>query len=199
VLLALAGCNAILGYTANYELADASAEGGDEGTTTDGAGNPASDGAAEGTDGTARDALPPDAPPPVEAAVPDSADEEAGEAAASDADAADGAGVPCGTAICTVGFGCCADPNGKPIGCTTPADCMPGGIFSTCDGPEDCPGGSLCCASHPPTGGGGYVTRCRAGDCNPGVHVCHLGDAMCPCRLPPTGCLQVPTCGSMCI
>jgi hypothetical protein len=212
VILALGGCNAILGYTADFELAeDASAED----ATQDVSGDSASreDGAADAPSSPSTDALadalddassegPLRAP---DAAMPDSASEDAADTgtdadAGADADAdADAvvASVTCGGGlICTGSEGCCFKFGlVLALSCTSPLACTGEG-FAMCDGPEDCPADQVCCTTREPDGG--FLAECvDASMCTGGV-ACHAVTPTCNCIPPGRGCPPIPSCGGTC-
>jgi hypothetical protein len=61
----------------------------------------------------------------------------------------DFAGVSCGTMSCGGGEICCVNPGGGMLSasCVAPSACGDGGLPAACDGPEDCTGGTSCCAN----------------------------------------------------
>jgi hypothetical protein len=63
--------------------------------------------------------------------------------------------IVCGATTCSSGQICCATFTGGMVVQTcqsATATCM-GGATLTCDGPEDCTGGQVCCGMRSPTGG----------------------------------------------
>ena len=65
------------------------------------------------------------------------------------------AGVNCDDEVCNDGLACCSGIV-NPGGCFTSGSNMCTGIDFACDGPEDCPGDSVCCVS-------GEISLSRAG------------------------------------
>jgi len=88
--------------------------------------------------------------------------------------------VLCGWGICTAPEGCCG--NGQP-GCKLIADCPFPDRFFTCDGPEDCAVGTVCCSV--PVSSRKELTICHSSCSSPAEVVCHLSK-----DCPP----QTPTC-----
>lgn len=90
-------------------------------------------------------------------------------------------------ATCTLPVHCCFDDYSSQHngGCTTSA-CIYGEI--TCDGPEDCGAGQVCCAhptNDPIDGTIGYLLACHSGGCAAGDwEICH----------PTTGCSTGASC-----
>jgi hypothetical protein len=89
-------------------------------------------------------------------------------------DAAGGGGgtIACGDMTCMAPDICCVTsggpgPGGTTSECTDEASCK--GSVAACDGPEDCDGAEVCCASFDPGGGGGAA--CTADACQ--FEVCH--------------------------
>lgn len=96
------------------------------------------------------------------AAAPDAAVENGPDAAA--------VGVPCGDDFCEQGTtqGCCVEPPNDPLCEPTNGLCL--GDLTSCDGPEDCTPGDVCCDYGQGPGCG------AAADCTPrlgGTPVCH--------------------------
>ncbi|MGZ3422052.1 MAG: hypothetical protein ACXVEE_29550 [Polyangiales bacterium] len=90
----------------------------------------------------------------------------------SDTDVGDVKGVNCGGTVCASDEVCCASAGGGGATFTcTKGSCPDGGATISCDGPEDCTGGKICCAEVDVTGSGlscGYksgVADCQA-TCN---------------------------------
>jgi hypothetical protein len=112
---------------------------------------------------------------------PDQAPADLVSSAADQGTGADGGspqvGVPCGTSLCNTsgGLACCEISQT----CVAPP-CMPGEQTDACDGPEDCPTGSVCCLYVDPFFGTACSPSCSqmggqrgrichtAADCEPG-------------------------------
>src|SRR5258705_13667750 len=64
---------------------------------------------------------------------------------------------PCGAgAPCRLDQVCCTMPGATPtFACVAPGSC-PAADKITCDGPEDCTGGSICCGTDVPAGTGSF-------------------------------------------
>ena len=74
-------------------------------------------------------------------------------------------GNQCGAAVCGTGDICCGDNAG--FACTTSCDKT---YNFTCDGPEDCGGGAVCCLviDDPGTASNHFAGSCRnLGECSP--------------------------------
>jgi hypothetical protein len=104
---------------------------------------------------------------------------------APDADLGGGAdaanGVACGDTVCDPDSEVCCitQGSGPPPGettteCTAPDACE--GSAATCDGPEDCGDGEVCCGSFGGGGGGGGTgsAECTAETCQ--FTICHTAD-----------------------
>jgi hypothetical protein len=216
---AASACNAILGYTANYELVE---DAGVDGATPDvlsesGGEDVAADATSDAnSEGGPRDA---DAARP-DNEIPDASDASAPDDAGQDADAdADAGGpptlgVPCGAVVCEPPRGCCYAGNpvaSLPTGCAMgPALCPPSpvGGFLACDGPEDCASGDVCCATPDLALGPGYwKTQCIRPDGCFGAFACHTSDEQCDCKpadaggMPGPGpaCPPITTCDGKCM
>lgn len=91
-------------------------------------------------------------------------------------------------ATCTLPIHCCfSNYSAYHDGVCTTSSCLYGTI--TCDGPEDCPSGQLCCAHAvtDPTYGTTYMLACQSGACGAAPlnqEICH----------PDTGCSTGATC-----
>lgn len=70
----------------------------------------------------------------------------AGNSDASSGGLTDMDSVACGAMTCGAGVKCCITPNGGMPTYACMAQCGPGTIAASCDGPEDCTSGT-CCAS----------------------------------------------------
>ena len=54
--------------------------------------------------------------------------------------------VPCNNGLCAVGEVCCVgSSNNDKAGCAMSGNCQSGTFAVSCDGPEDCEGGDVCC------------------------------------------------------
>jgi hypothetical protein len=104
--------------------------------------------------------------------------------------------VPCGAGDCTVNPGrCCLQQNGTGALCTMNA-CPANRITFACDGPEDCPGNSVCCLRQL----GNQVSFTCQNNCS-GLVLCH-DDGDCPmsqrCAVQPPLPDQLGVCRSDC-
>jgi hypothetical protein len=95
-----------------------------------------------------------------------------------------GAGTVCGTATCSATQECCVGVGGRE--CVDQGTCQD--VALTCDGPEDCTGGDVCCAAG--NGGGGGAPGTGGTSCRPDNQCqtrvcaaetdCDGGDMCCP-------------------